>query len=240
MHRFFTEELAFGGRTVINGPDAGHIGRVLRLGPGDAVRLCNGRGMECDAVIERVDADACLLQAGAAFPSETEPACRVTVVQCLPKGEKPEWIVQKCVELGAANIVFALSERCVRQPSKNDEKKLTRWQRVADEAAKQSRRGVLPPVTGVIALSALEPAAYGLCLVCYEEETAVSLKAALRAHPGIGSAALVIGPEGGFTPAEVAALTARGAVCVSLGKRILRTETAGMAALAELLYEVEL
>lgn len=238
MHRFFVENIE-DGNALLTGSDAAHCARVLRLRAGDAARLCDGRGNEYDAVIESASAEECLLAVGEPFPSETEPKCRVTLYQCLPKTGKAELIVQKCVELGVDTVELVLSARCVAQPSKNDAAKLARLNRVSEEAAKQSRRGVIPPVAGITPIDALDPAAFDLFLIAYEEERAVSLKAALLAHPAPGSVALLVGPEGGLTEEEVATLTRRGARAVSLGTRILRTETAGMAALAQLLYEVE-
>ncbi|MDO4572496.1 MAG: RsmE family RNA methyltransferase [Clostridia bacterium] len=236
MHRFFAEDI--GERVRICGDDFKHISRVLRLKRGDALTLCDGRGMEYEARIEAIEADAALCRVGSARPAGTEPPCRVTLCQCLPKGGKLETVIQKCTELGVYAVQPVLSRRCVSVPA-DFSKRLPRLNRVACEAAKQSRRGLLPEVRPLVPLEALRPEDYGCMLVAYEEERALSLKAVLRGRPMPESAALVIGPEGGFEASEVGGLTARGAVAVSLGRRILRCETAGPAMLAQLLYEAE-
>ncbi len=239
MHRFFTNEFLPDGAARIPGGDVHHLSRVLRLKKGDAVELCDGNGVDYDGVLMSVTEREALCRATNARPSPAEPRCRVTLVQSLPKAGKMELIVQKCVELGAFAIQPALSARCVPVPGSDFEKKRARYQRVADEAAKQSRRGILPQVLPLISLDALDLAAFDAVFVAYEEERAVTLKRALRARGPFASAAAIIGPEGGFEPREIEKLQSRGAIAVSLGRTILRTETAGLAMLASLLYEAE-
>ena len=170
--------------------------------------------------------------------AKSEPDVSVTLFQCLPKAGKMETIIQKCVELGACGFVPVQSERCVVVLKPPYEGRIERWQRVSEEAAKQSRRGIVPVVALPEPLKSLDFSAFDTVLVAYENERTVSLKQALRsgAHKTI---AIVIGPEGGFSEEEIAILTTRGATSVSLGTRILRTETAGMAMLAQIMYEVE-
>ena len=150
-----------------------------------------------------------------------------------------ETIVQKCTELGVYSIVPVVSARCVVVPNKDFEKKRKRYNRVALEAAKQSRRAMVPEVQPLTELKKIDPATFDLFLVAYEDENGRTLKQALRKETTPRTIALLIGPEGGLEEGEVARLTEAGAVSVSLGKRILRTETAGMAMLAQTLYEVE-
>ena len=150
-----------------------------------------------------------------------------------------ETIVQKCTELGVFAVVPVVSARCVVLPNKDFEKKRERYNRVALEAAKQSRRAMVPEVLPLVELKKIDPGAFDLFLIAYEDESGRTLKQALRAADAPKSIALVIGPEGGLEEGEVSRLTNAGAVSVSLGKRILRTETAGMAMLAQTLYEVE-
>ena len=238
MHRFFTDQIT-AGEAQITGDDVRHVVRVLRLKPGDEVTLCDGRGSEYGGVITKLCDDAVTCSVGRPHASKAEPKCRVSVLQCLPKTGKMELIVQKCTELGAEAVVPVISRRCVAQPSSNFEIKRVRYQRIAEEAAKQSRRGMIPRFEGLTRIEALDPAAFELFLIAYEDERAVTLKAALKGRRGVKRMGVLIGPEGGFTPEEVARLTERGAVTVSLGARILRTETAGMAMLAQILYEVE-
>ena len=238
MRRFFSDEIA-GTTATITGDDAHHISRVLRMKAGDALSLCDGAGYEYDAVITSFSQDAVVCTLGEKRESAAESPVQVTLYQCLPKTGKMETIVQKCTELGVYSIVPVVSARCVVVPNKDFEKKRERYSRVALEAAKQSRRAVVPQVQPLVELKKVDPKQFDLFLVAYEEEETRTLKAALRAAGSLASIAILIGPEGGLEPDEVNRLTASDAVCVSLGKRILRTETAGMAMLAQILYEVE-
>ena len=223
----------------MRGEDVKHIAKVLRLRAGDAVQLCDGAGNECDAVIASVSPDAVTFDTQPWQRAKTESETRVTLFQCLPKAGKMETIIQKCVELGASAFVPVQSERCVVVLKPPYAGRIERWQRVSEEAAKQSRRGVIPQVALPIALDKLDFSGFDTVLVAFENERTVSLKTALRVSCGT-RIAVVIGPEGGFSDAEIACLVEKGAVSVSLGPRILRTETAGMATAAQILYEVEL
>ena len=238
MRRFFCENITQGTATI-TGDDAHHISRVLRMKAGDALSLCDGAGNEYDAVITSVSPEAVVCALGERHASEAESPVRVTLLQCLPKTGKMELIVQKCTELGVFAIVPVVSSRCVVVPNKDYDKKRERYNRVALEAAKQSRRGMIPSVLPLTELKKIDVKAFDLFLVAYEDENTVSLKQALRAAKSPQSIALLIGPEGGLEEAEVAQLVKAGAKSVSLGPRILRTETAGMAMLAQTLYEVE-
>ncbi|MEA4915477.1 MAG: 16S rRNA (uracil(1498)-N(3))-methyltransferase [Christensenella sp.] len=238
MRRFFCEAIT-NTTAVITGDDAHHIARVLRMKAGDALSLCDGAGNEYDAVITGIAQDAITCTIGERRASEAESLVKVTLFQCLPKTGKMELIVQKCTELGVFAVVPTLSARCVVVPNKDYDKKRERYNRVALEAAKQSRRGMIPSVLPLTELKKIDVKAFDLFLIAYEDETTVSLKQALRAAKSAQTIALLIGPEGGLEEGEVALLTKAGAVSVSLGKRILRTETAGLAMLAQTLYEVE-
>ena len=237
MHRFFTSDIQ-AHTAAVRGEDVKHISRVLRLRVGDSVQLCDGQGNECDASIASIAPDAVTFETQPWRRAKSEPDVSVTLFQCLPKAGKMETIIQKCVELGACGFVPVQSERCVVVLKPPYEGRIERWQRVSEEAAKQSRRGIVPVVALPEPLKSLDFSAFDTVLVAYENERTVSLKQALRsgAHKTI---AIVIGPEGGFSEEEIAILTTRGAASVSLGTRILRTETAGMAMLAQIMYEVE-
>lgn len=241
MHRFFIAPDAVSGREArIEGEDVQHIAKVLRLNPGDTVSLCDGHKMEYTACIEHIERERVVLQILSQGDSKAEPNCMITLYQGLPKAGKLETIIQKCVELGVSRIVpFAASRSVVRLTAQEFERKRPRYARVAYEAAKQSRRGIVPEVCGLTALSAEDFNQYDATLLAYEEEHGKTLKAALNNVRPVDRLALIIGPEGGFAPEEVALLQASGAVSVSLGPRILRTETAGMAAVAMALYELE-
>ena len=236
MSRFFTENL--GSPTVtLAGEDVRHMVTVLRLRPGDTVTLVDGQGLECEAEILSVSAGTATLQCGPLRACKSEPKHRVTLFQCLPKAGKLETVLQKGTELGLFALCPVVSERCVVLPGKEFEKKRIRYQKVAEEAAKQSRRGIIPEVLPLQILKHLDFSGYDTVLLAYEEETEMTLKKAL-AEAG-EKIALIIGPEGGFSQEEAELLKSKGAVSISLGPRILRTETAGPAALAEILFFLE-
>ena len=238
MHRFFTTEIQ-PDTAVVRGDDVKHIAKVLRLHAGDRVQLCDGSGRECEASIRSVSSDAVVFDTEPWQDAQTEPRTKIMLFQCLPKAGKMETIIQKCVEIGVCGFVPVQSERCVVVLKPPYEGRIERWQRVSEEAAKQSRRGVIPKVALPVTLDKLDFSGFDTVLAPYENERTVSLKTALRASCGT-RVAVAIGPEGGFSDAEIACLVEKGAVSVSLGPRILRTETAGMAAAAQILYEVEL
>lgn len=238
MRRFFSDAIADNTATI-TGDDAHHICRVLRMKAGDPLSLCDGAGYEYDATILSVSQDSVVCALGRRQESDAESSILVTLFQCLPKAGKMETIIQKCTELGVFAITPVLSARCVSIPNSDFEKKRARYNRVALEAAKQSHRAMVPEVTPLLNLRQIDPRAFDLFLLAYEEESERSLKQALRAANAPGKIALLIGPEGGLEEDEVHRLCSLGAISVSLGKRILRTETAGMAMLAQVLYEVE-
>jgi 16S rRNA (uracil1498-N3)-methyltransferase len=238
MRRFFCDSITTDSATI-TGDDAHHITRVLRMKAGDALSLCDGAGNEYDALIVSVSPEAVVCTVSNPHASEAESPVQVTLFQCLPKTGKMELIVQKCTELGVFSVVPVQSARCVVVPGKDYDKKRERYNRVALEAAKQSRRAMVPQVVPLTELKKINVKSFDLFLVAYEDENTVSLKQALRATGVLQSIALLIGPEGGLEEGEVRQLVQAGAKSVSLGKRILRTETAGIAMLAQTLYEVE-
>ena len=242
MHRFFVAPQAINGdQAIITGEDVQHISRVLRLGPGSEVTLCDGAKQEYAARIVSVEPNQVVFNVISASLSQREPRCAVTLYQGMPKAGKLETIIQKCVELGVSRIVPVDAGRSVAKPEEKDFlKKLPRYQRVAYEAAKQSRRGVIPEVMGLTRLQNVDFSQYDLILLAYEDENKTTLKETLRKHGGASNIALIVGPEGGFASEEVEMLSGVGAISVSLGPRILRTETAGMAMLAMTLYELEM
>lgn len=239
MRRFFIpNEHIENNRAKITGADFEHITKVLRMRVGDALSLADGTGLEYIASIADIGARELTLNVGEAQKCLAEPPYAVTVFQGLPKGDKLDVVVQKATELGAVSIVPTLMQRSVAE-ARSFEKKLERLNRIALEAAKQSGRGVVPTVGMPVKLEDVEPSRFELALLPYEEETGVSLKALLSATAMPKSIAVIIGPEGGFERAEVERLTAKGAKSVSLGPRILRTETAAASVLSMLMYEFE-
>lgn len=236
MPRFFVDQPPQDGMLMLEGENAHHAARVLRLRPGEAVTLCDGRGTDYDCIVASVEKDTVHCQVRDCHPAVTEPKQRLTLFMALPKGDKMEWIVQKAVELGTSEIVPYLSKNCVSRPERT-EKKVERWRRIATEAAKQCGRGVLPSVGAVIPVEqAIARAAQSeTALFLYENERQTGLRDALA--DGLGkNVSLLVGPEGGFAPEEAEAAKNAGLKSVSLGTRILRCETAPIAALAVLLY----
>ncbi len=238
MPRFFCESIRED-LAVLTGEDAKHLSKVLRQKEGDAVTLCDGRGFDYDAVVTEITAETVTCQILRRSPSESEPKHRVILYQAFPKSDKPEIIVQKAVELGADEIVFLFTRYCVSRPdAKALEKRLVRLQRVSLEAAKQSGRGKIPTVRALPDLRAAlsEMTSADLALFCYEKAV-TPLRATLREHPSAASTAVLVGSEGGFSDEEAGTIAAAGVTAVSLGKRILRCETAPAAVLAAMLYE---
>lgn len=236
MPRFFVAGPPENGLLTLDGENAHHAGRVLRLRPGEAVTLCDGKGMDFEGTIESVERDAVVCRVQHSHPAETEPAQCLTLLMALPKGDKMDFIVQKAVELGVREIIPYLSRNCVSRPDKTD-RKVERWQKIALEAAKQCGRGYLPVVHAVAPFeqAAQRAAQSETALFFYEHERETGLRDALAA--GVGeTVSLMVGPEGGFAPEEAAFAAKAGLKSVSLGKRILRCETAPVAALAAVLY----
>ena len=235
MHRFYAD-CEEDGLVRLNAEDTAHAARVLRLRSGDAAEIIL-RGARHAARAVEITPERALFRLEEALPT-TEPRLRVTLFQGLPKGDKLELIVQKAVELGAAAVVPVEMSRCVaRMDPKQASRRQERWQRIAREAGKQAGRCLIPEVGAPIPFRHLleELPAFDAAAVPYEEETAGTLTGFCRSLGGAVRLAVVIGPEGGIAPEEIEALRAAGCCPVTLGPRILRTETAGLAALAALM-----
>ncbi|MBR3290249.1 MAG: 16S rRNA (uracil(1498)-N(3))-methyltransferase [Clostridia bacterium] len=236
MPRFFKElpaPASVGDALCIDGADGAHIRRSLRMTVGDAVTVSDGAGYDYDTVIEAFDGDSICLRVRARTENRTEPTLRVTLYQGLPKGDKLEQIIQKSVELGVSEIVPVALSRSIAKVGDKAAQKQARWQKIADEAAGQSGRGCLPTVSQPISVDELvRRAAEQKTIVCYEAG-GEPLRALVS--PDDTRLSLVIGPEGGLAPEEVARLQDAGARVATLGPRILRTETAPVAALAVLM-----
>ena len=241
MNRFFVKKDDIRDNSaVITGEDLKHISKVLRMAPGDKVMLCDGEGYQYLAEISEITKDCVRLEIVNSERCAAEPSRRITLYQGLPKGDKMELIVQKCVELGISEIVPVAAERSIVKIKPGEfGGKRTRYQRVAYEAAKQCGRGRIPEVADLTTFKAADMTRHDLIIIAYEDEKGTTLKSLLRANMQAGDIAIVIGPEGGLDPSEVELLIQKGGKAVTLGPRILRTETAGMAALAMILYEVE-
>lgn len=228
MNRFFADARGIAGDMAwLEASDAHHALKVLRLGVGDEFTLMDGQALYLARITHIAEGVGCRIVRPLPSP---EARLRITLYQGLPKGDKMDLIVQKATELGAAAIVPVAMNRCVvRLTGKDAEKKRERWRKIAREAAKQSGRAVVPQVYAPVPLAKL---AFDSPLVIpWEEERALSLAAYRRSHPALEALSLLIGPEGGITPEEIAGLPGQP---VTLGPRILRTETAGLCALSAL------
>ncbi|MDD4238192.1 MAG: 16S rRNA (uracil(1498)-N(3))-methyltransferase [Desulfotomaculaceae bacterium] len=241
MPRFFVSpEQIKSGRVTITGPDVLHIVKVLRLGTGDNLTVLDGRGKVYEAVVEQTGREAVICAVISESDAGDAPAVRITLVQGLPKGDKMDLIVQKATELGVWRLIPLVCERSVvKLIGDKPQRRLERWQRIALEAAKQCRRPdipeVLPPFEWEEVLTGMPDGT--VALIPWEEENLEPLKKALRESEPKGDVYVFIGPEGGFASAEVELARSHGIRPVTLGPRILRTETAGLAVLAMILYQ---
>lgn len=260
MQRYFVAPEQFrDGIITITGEDAHHAARVMRMKSGDRLIASDGLCRTALAVVTDVSQAAIRAEVEELLPQDSEPAWSITIAQSLPKGDKMELVIQKGTEIGAAVFAPFQSERMIVQyDSKKEAKRLERWSKIAKEAAEQAHRHRIPSIEPVRSwkglLAAIE--GYHLALFCYEREganahgrgiedavrqwkierelTTVSQISSDTDKPNI---LLIVGPEGGFTEREAKEAEEAGAVLIGLGKRILRTETAGLVGLTCLLYE---
>ena len=238
MPRFFMLGTnKFGGTAIIRGRDAEHI-KVLRLRPGEDMTICDGKGTDYKCRLIRSDKDEAEAEIIEVLPCPAEPTVSVRVLCGLPKGDKTDYIIQKSVEAGAAEIIFFDSARVI-QRTDGVSKKLERWNRISEEAAKQSGRGIIPEVrwlgSFVEALDAAKQT--GEAFFMYETGERESSSSALSNAKSLKTAAIITGPEGGFERVEADMARACGMHICSMGKRILRCETAPIVALTALMYE---
>ena len=243
MHMFFVEPRQISGNQVtITGADVNHIRNVLRMKPGEIVRISDEKDFCGQCRVDELLEDQILLTVLEEAESTELPA-EVTLFQGLPKGDKMEWIIQKNTELGISRIVpVAMKRSVVKLDAKKAAAKVARWQAIAESAGKQSGRTKLPEVAPVMTYGQMlkEAADYDLLLLPYESAEGMDAVRSLfaQAKPGM-RIGILIGPEGGFEPAEVDAAVEAGWKVLSLGRRILRTETAGMTVMANLMLQLE-
>lgn len=243
MSRFFVEpdQISHDSFITITGSDVKHMRDVLRMARGDTFVACDSTGTEYSCELEAFLDGNAIGHVLARRAGETEPLVPVTLLQGIPKGDKMELIIQKNIELGVNRIIPVMMERSVVRfkDDKDKDKKTERWNRIAMEAAKQCGRlkipQVLRPISLKEALRQLEPG--DLKIVPYENEQELRLKAVLQSSR-IASISFLIGPEGGIAEAELELLKEADFTSVSLGKRILRTETAGFAVMSAIRYEL--
>lgn len=242
MPRFFVRDAdPSAGFIKITGEDFNHIKNVLRLKKNDEVTICDGKGLDYISSIDEIGNDFITASVSRKEKNCNEPPLTVTLYQGIPKSDKMDFIIQKCVELGAAAFVPVETERSVvRLDNPRDGiKKTERWRRISTEAAKQSKRGIIPDVMPPVDFSQalLMASRSELSIMPYENEKANGLNKIIRGK-NFSNISVFIGPEGGFSDSEIGKAAAAGIIPVTLGPRILRTETAGLAAVTILMYEL--
>ncbi len=238
MHRFFIPQL-YTAEMTIKDVDARHISKVLRMQPGDKLQIVSDDGVTAIAEIVSVQADSVVVKCLEKLAESHEPSVKITLAQGLAKGEKMDFIIQKAVEMGVSSIVpVAMEHSVVRLEGAKADKKVERWQKIAEAAAKQSKRDIIPQVQPVQTMQQmLANNDLQHKIIAYECEDRLGLKTALQSCHNLQELLLIIGPEGGISEFELDLARKNGAVPVSLGKRILRAETAGVVALSAILYE---
>ena len=236
MPRFFVESVE-SDFVEITGEDARHIALSLRMKNGEKLVLCDGKGREADAVIREAYPESVVLDIEERRDSAAEPETEVILYQALPKFDKLEYIVQKSVELGVSKIVPVLTSRCISRPDeKTMKKKLERLRKISDEAAKQSGRGKLPEIGELLTFkNAVLEITKAETPILFFEHAQYPLHEIMEKRTG-GTIAMMVGSEGGFSDEEAEYAKEKGALIASLGPRILRCETAPVAALAAIMY----
>lgn len=242
MHRFFVTPDSIVGHTVtlLDG-QAHQIARVLRLSSGDQITVLDNSGYEYVVALHEVSTRQVLGRIMERALSQSEPRTAITLYQALLKGSKFEYVLQKCTEVGVTAFVPLVCRRCVADAAKVSEPKLARWRDIIRESAEQSRRGRLPTLSPPMAFEEAGNAVEGLGLLPWEGEAPLSLRSVLRENLTRQQplkVSLLIGPEGGFDPSEVVYARSHGVAPVTLGKRVLRAETAGLVAASAILYEM--
>ncbi len=233
MPRFFESKIE-GDMHFISGENAKHITKSLRMKVGENLVLCDENAVEYSCVINKIEEAGLFVEINSKKQSENESSCKIRLYQCVPKGDKLDYITQKATELGASEIILVNSKNCVAKIDDKKEKKFLRLQKIALEAAKQSGRAVVLKIDTLQSFNEAVKTAKGLKLFFYERE-ARELKGILNGYEG--EISLFIGPEGGFSESEVELAVENGWQSISLGKRILRTETASLAAISIIEYE---
>lgn len=237
MAWFFTDESISADSFVISGENAKHISKVLRMNKGETLTLVTPDRTECLCEISDINAENVIVKVLEKNLCQNEPSVEVTLYQALPKGDKMDYIIQKCVELGVTKIVPVVSARCISRPdAKSLAKKQVRWQKIALQAAMQSRRGIVPQVCECVQFSkAAELSKENDKTIIFYEMGGESVKNILTQTPK--SIGIFIGSEGGFEKDEVDRIAADGGKAATLGRRILRCETAPLAALSIIMYQ---
>ncbi len=240
MSRFFTDKPQ-DGQIIIVGEDAVHIKKSLRMQVGDEIFACDGDGQDYICKIAGIDKDEIALNVIEQMQNIAEASIDTTLFMAYPKGDKMDLICQKCTELGITRIVPFVAKRSVARPRDNGaDKKIIRFNKICQEAAKQSGRGKVPEVLSVLTFEQAVQSAkeYDLAVMLYENEDKTSLKTILNENK-FSSIAFMVGPEGGFDSSEVEIALENGFFSATLGKRILRCETAPIVALSAIMFHTD-
>ena len=249
MYHFYTEKSnIFEDHIVLDGADVNHIRNVLRMRDGEELIICDGEGIDHFCRIRCNDGKKLILDIMKSCGSQAEPSAKIILFQGLPKKDKMELIIQKAVELGASVIVPVMTKRVIVKAGTEEKelRKRERWQSIAKSAAEQSGRGIIPEVSETIGFDEALAMASDLecCVIPYEnadnsDEGMNNSREIIRNLRGKKSIGVFIGPEGGFEPDEAQKAIDSGVRAISLGRRILRTETAGLATLAIIGFELD-
>lgn len=245
MPRFFIDKSKVEDSSLyISGDDARHIARSLRMAVGDEITVCDGEGMEYTARLSKIRDDRCDADIISKAQSEREPKSKITLFMAYPKSDKLEVVIQKAVELGASEIVPFESSRCIKKPKADKAVERTaRLSRIAEEAAKQCGRAILPTVSLPLSFSEMISSAKKaeLSIFCYEGDGTTSLKTLLDSFDKAPETiSVIVGCEGGFSESEAKAAKEAGFKMANLGPRILRCETAPDYCLSAISYRFEL
>lgn len=227
-------------KCFIEGEDVKHISKVLRCSIGESLEICDGNNNEYICEISDISKNTICLDIIEKINIDRESKLKVKIYQGLPKGQKLELILQKLTEIGVAEIIPVITKRSIAKiDDKKEDKKIERWERIIYEGAKQSKRGIIPKLKGPLTFkeALLDIKNNDVNIVPYEKESSRSIKKALRGL-NINSIGIFIGPEGGFDEEEIKILEELDAMPVTLGPRILRTETAPIVAASIVLYEL--
>ena len=244
MHFFTDKDLTDKDSFSMTGDDAHHLLHVLRAGRGAVLEVTDGNGRTYSAVLKEANSDKAVLTVEKEIETDRELCCHITLYPCMTKSDKMAWIVQKATELGVSEIVPVVSARTVARPdAKSAEHKEKRWQKIAEAAAKQCGRTRIPVVRPIISIEKAIGMAAGddLFLLPYEcADDPENTRERMEQVRQCSRLSVMIGPEGGFAPSEVQAAEIQGAQIITLGKRILRAETAAVAVLSWLVYQLEI
>ncbi len=236
MAWFFIKDEVQGDKYSVDGENASHISKSLRMKVGEQLTLVTPSKMQLTCTVSGISGETVDVRVTERKMCENEPDVEITLYQALPKGDKFEYIIQKCVELGVTKIVPVISARCISRPDgKALLKKQVRWQKIAREAAQQSRRGIIPEIADCVTFKqAVQESRENALNIVFYELGGESVGALLKSR--VKSIGIFIGSEGGFEQSEVELVRVNGGFAATLGRRILRAETAPLAALSILMY----